>query len=125
MAGSRSNAGKEPWRLLPFDALNQVVRVLQYGTRKYAARNWEQGLSWAECGDSMQRHWHRWFQLREDFDDESGLPHLAHIACNAVFMLAFQLRGTGTDDRPTVKLGKFAAEADKRYQKAKESRFKK
>lgn len=97
--GSRSNAGKPRWTLLPLDALAAVVEVLEMGARKYAPRNWEKGLSWSETADSLLRHlvtWHR----GERFDPESRQPHLAHVACNALFLLAHELRGIGTDDRP-------------------------
>jgi hypothetical protein len=35
----------------------------------------------------------------EDYDPESGLPHLAHAAWHDLAELAFFLKGLGTDDR--------------------------
>lgn len=34
-AGFKADAGKLPWRLLPFDALDQVIAVLAFGVAKY------------------------------------------------------------------------------------------
>lgn len=38
---------------------------------------------------------------REDLDEETGLSHLWHAVCCIAFLIAFEQRGIGTDDRPT------------------------
>lgn len=96
----KDDAGKAPWSLLPWDSAAKVVDVLEYGCRKYSARDWEKGMEWSRLHDAMFRHMFLWFQMGEQFDAESGLPHLAHIACCALFLQAYELRGVGTDDRP-------------------------
>lgn len=101
----RKDAGKDPWHLLPFDALREVVLVLAFGANKYRERGWESGMAWSRCVASLQRHFFEWYQLRNDRDPETGLLHLGHIACNALFLVAFQLRGmVDDDDRPTGSL---------------------
>lgn len=101
--GLRYNAGKLPYHLLPDDAIQEVVRVLQKGAEKYAERNWQNGLKWdSECASSLQRHLAAW-KLGEDNDSESGLPHMAHVATNALFLLHFAINGTGEDDRYAYK----------------------
>lgn len=99
---------KMPWRLLPYDALVHVARVMRYGATKYAARNWERGLPYDETFDSLMRHLTAWY-LGEDYDgqpccptsDTSGELHLAHVAWNALALLAFTVRGRiDLDDRP-------------------------
>jgi hypothetical protein len=95
----RHNAGKPRWHLLPFDGIELAVRVLEFGARKYAPFNWEKGLSWSETADSMINHTRKWLR-REETDEESGLSHVGHILCNALFLAAFVARGSGTDDRP-------------------------
>lgn len=98
--GNRSNVGKLPWHLLPWDAVEEVVRVIDFGAKKYSPRNWEeQPLSWVETCASMTRHTVR-FLMGEDRDAETGLHHMAHAACNALFLVAYALRGIkGKDDR--------------------------
>jgi len=100
--GLRYNSGKLPWHLLPWDAAAEVVAVLRYGASKYKARNWERGLSYCETHDCLMRHLRAWY-AGESHDPESGCLHLAHVGCNALFLLAFAVRGkdgSELDDRP-------------------------
>jgi hypothetical protein len=90
--GLRFNSGKDRWDLLPMDATEQVVKVLTRGAEKYDERNWELGMRWSICQGSMMRHLARATQ-GERVDRESGLPHMAHVACNALFLLAYEMRG--------------------------------
>lgn len=99
MSGARYNEGKLRWGLMSWPALREVVRVLEFGAKKYAAWNWTKGLSWSDCFSSLQRHLLAWYE-GEDRDPETGLSHMAHVACNAMFLMHFILFGTGTDDRP-------------------------
>jgi hypothetical protein len=95
----RFNAGKSLWRLIPWDGLELGLKVLEFGAQKYAAFNWEKGLSWSETAESLLRHTQKWIR-REELDPESKISHVGHILCNALFLAAFVVRGTGTDDRP-------------------------
>lgn len=102
--GQRFNTGKDRWDLLPWIAVKQIVEVLTQGATKYAPRNWELGLSYNDTFASLQRHATKWF-AGEDYDEESGKHHMAHVATNALFLLHFSLFGKGKDDRPVQKLG--------------------
>lgn len=62
------------------------------------AGNWAKGTEWSRYQAAMLRHYTA-FAAGENWDVESGLPTLAHLACDALFLLAHQLRGIGTDDR--------------------------
>lgn len=99
--GLRYNEGKRRWGLLSWPALGELVKVLEFGARKYDSWNWSKGLSWSECFESMQRHATAWY-CGEDRDPETGLSHMAHVLCNAMFLVHFILWGTGKDDRPTA-----------------------
>lgn len=100
--GIRENANKLRWHLLPIEALNQILNVLEFGAKKYAPRNWEKGLSWSETYDSLLRHLTAWY-MREENDAETGLYHLAHVGCNAIFLITMQVRKIGIDDRPKLR----------------------
>lgn len=101
MLGNRNNSGKRRWHLLMWDAVEAIVDVLEFGASKYGARNWENGMSYSQTFDSMQRHAIAWFN-GEDIDKESGLSHMAHASWNALVILAFTLRGRADlDDRPS------------------------
>lgn len=102
----KKDAGKVPHELLPEDALEQVARVLAFGARKYRPRGWEDGIEYSRVYGAIKRHGKAWFQDREELDPETGLSHLAHLACEVLFVLAFHMRGAdggSLDDRPRVK----------------------
>lgn len=90
--GQRFNGGKPRWDLLPMDATKEVVLVLTRGAEKYAERNWERGMRWSICYGSLLRHLSS-AASGEKKDRESGLSHMAHVATNALFLLAYELRG--------------------------------
>ena len=96
--GRKDDADKLPWDLLPADAVEEIVKVLDFGARKYAARNWEKGMRWGRPFAALMRHMWAWWG-GEDKDPETGLSHLAHAGCCVLFMIAFEKRGVGTDDR--------------------------
>lgn len=99
--GVKADTGKDPWHLLPWDALREIVKVLAFGARKYAERNWEKGLPHSRTVPAALRHIVSWWQDGEQKDPETGLHPLAHAACEILFALAFEVRGRKElDDRP-------------------------
>lgn len=107
MAGIKHDQHKDPWHLLPWDAVRGIVRVLAFGAGKYGDRNWENGLAWSRCHSAAIRHLSSWWQ-REGRDPETGYSHLWHAGCCILFLIAYEMRKTGTDDRPkrNVRRGK-------------------
>lgn len=102
-AGVKFDAGKPKWHLLPYDAIREVVLVFTKGAEKYEERNWEKGMAWSRVFNSTQRHLTDWFQKRETFDpDGTGLRNIAQATWGCLVLLAWELRGHGTDDRPQV-----------------------
>lgn len=99
MTGKKDDGGKPGFHLLPDDALAEVQKVLDYGAIKYAPRNWEQGIAWTRVWNALIRHAWAWMR-REPADPETGLSHMAHLACCALFLLAYEKRMIGSDDRP-------------------------
>lgn len=84
---------------IPPEVLLEWGDVFTYGEKKYARNNWLKGTDWHEFAGSALRHLLRW-QMGEDIDPETGLPHLAHALWNVGALRAYQIRGLGTDDRP-------------------------
>ncbi len=89
---------KPPMVLLPFDALEEVAKVLAFGAEKYEAHNWRKGFEWSRLYSAVFRHLSSHLQ-GEDTDPETGLSHLAHAACGVLFLVAHEKNGLGTDDR--------------------------
>ena len=99
--------GRKPERLelIPFDALEELGRVYDYGMRKgYAQNNWLKGYAWGLSAGALLRHIGR-FMLGADRDPESGCLHIAHAAWHCLTLCTFILRKLGTDDR--AKLAEF------------------
>lgn len=97
--GIKFDTNKLRWDLLPFTSLTAVTEVMTYGANKYAERNWEKGMRFTRVFASTMRHLTAWF-IGEDKDPETKMSHLAHAACNILFLLHYELTTTGTDDRP-------------------------
>lgn len=98
--GRKDDGAKDPWHLLPFDAVRAIVCVLAFGANKYAPRNWELGMDWSRCFGACIRHLTTWWG-GENKDPETGYSHLWHAGCCIMFLIAYEIRGKGRDDRPT------------------------
>ena len=86
--------------LIPPEAIRGTARVLTYGAKKYDDRNWERGLDYSRIYGALLRHILAWWE-GEDLDPESGLNHLHHVGCCAMFLQTFVERGMNwCDDRP-------------------------
>lgn len=82
--GDRFNEGKPKWSLVHYESLVPMIRVLEFGAKKYTPENWKKGLDLKEVLESMQRHLAALMD-GEEFDSESGISHMGHIQCNAMF----------------------------------------
>lgn len=100
-SGARYNAGKPDYSLIPLCTLEDEVRVWEYGKKKYAAWNWAKGMSWSIPFSCLMRHMARW-QIGEECDEESGLPHLAHAMCNLRMLTLYAKNYPAGDDRPNT-----------------------
>ncbi len=97
--GSRQNSGKTQFSYM-LDAnvaMKGMCTVFEFGAKKYARGNWKKGLVVNETIDSLLRHLIAYqngevLDLNEDGEADaghSGLPHVDHITCNAVFLATF------------------------------------
>lgn len=112
--GVKYDGDKTRMDLLPGDALFAIADILTFGADKYEDRNWEKGMAWGRVFGAMQRHLWAWFQAKVrlkpektsynflfgDLDIETGRSHLWHAGCCMVFLISYEMRGVGTDDRP-------------------------
>ena len=90
--------GKPRMDLIPPEAMLALGAVLEVGARKYSGRNWELGFEWGRSDAALKRHLTAW-EAGQDNDPETGLPHLWHVLANAAFLVTFEARQIGTDDR--------------------------
>ena len=100
--GLRDNKGKSHLSLVPLSMIVAVADVIwkssKNGGGKYPLHNWRKGLSWSDTADCLLRHVHKWLE-GEDFDQETGLHHLAHAACNIAFLIEYVKTKPELDDR--------------------------
>lgn len=86
--------GGKPLAAIPIKdfgrALEAVSEVGTFGAKKYARSSWK-GVENAAVRyeDALYRHAYK--SSYEDVDEESGLPHLAHLAWNALAVLQLKL----------------------------------
>jgi hypothetical protein len=87
--GTKFDGDKARMELLPLGSLQEVAKVMTFGANKYAENGWK-SLPRAEdrYTGALLRHLTS-IQSGEDVDPESGLPHIAHVACNALFLTYF------------------------------------
>lgn len=105
----KHDAGKARWDLLPPELMEQTALVLGFGATKYGNRNWEKGMAWGRPFAALMRHmWAWWRQENGGKDAETGYSHLAHAAACLAFLIAYEQRQAGDDDRP-VSLDRKAA----------------
>lgn len=100
--GVKFDADKVRMELLPPELLESTAKVLAFGAKKYSERNWELGMKWSRPFGAMMRHMWAWWK-GEDKDPETGYSHLAHAACCIAFLVSYESRGIGEDDRPKEK----------------------
>lgn len=79
-------------------AIKQLAKVLTFGANKYNGHNWRKGLCWSRLLGATLRHLFS-FLGGQDRDPESGLSHMAHVMCNAMFLLEMEETHKDLDDR--------------------------
>lgn len=96
--GMRFNQGKTRFDLLEPFAIEQLAQIFTYGAGKYADHNWLKGLPWMSVVASLKRHLSQ-FENGEDYDNESNLLHMAHVAWNAMALVSFYKHRPEFDNR--------------------------
>ena len=84
---AKADAGKPRLSLVPPAIIEAVGRVRTYGTEKYGdPDNWRK-VEPERYRDALMRHTCAWLRNPDGIDEESGLQHLEHMACNIAFLL--------------------------------------
>lgn len=87
--GLKYDYGKARFDLVEPEFEEDIARVLTMGADKYAPDSWQH----VEDADNryyaaLRRHINAWRE-GEKIDSESGMSHLAHAACNLMFLMHF------------------------------------
>ena len=107
--GRKDDDNKARLDLIPSEAVFALGEILTFGARKYADRNWEKGMRWGRVFAALMRHLWAWWAgegptcrsfVFGSLDAETTRSHLWHALCCLVFLVSYEERGVGTDDRP-------------------------
>lgn len=86
---AKADKGKLPISLVPMTIIKDIAAIRKYGEEKYHAPNNWVLVDKQRYVDAMWRHLIA-YQEGEEYDKESGLPHLWHAACNMAFILEME-----------------------------------
>ena len=82
----KADAGKLQLTLVPRQIIREIAKIRMYGTKKYHdPENWRQ-VEIERYRDAAFRHFLAYLDEPGGVDEESGLPHLSHLACNIAFL---------------------------------------
>lgn len=104
---AKADAGKPRLTLVPRRIIIEIAKIREYGNAKYGdPENWRT-VEIERYRDAAFRHLLAYLGDPKGVDNESGLPHLSHLACNIAFLCEMEsntvvtespeISGTGAD----------------------------
>lgn len=91
----KADKGKIRPTLVPVSIIRAIAAIREYGVQKYLDRDGKEKIeNWRDVEpqryrDAAYRHWLAYL-AGEKKDQESGLPHLWHLACNIAFLIELE-----------------------------------
>jgi ribosomal protein S27E len=83
---AKADAGKVRLTLVPRKIIWAIGRIREYGNKKYGdSENWRR-VEKERYRDAAYRHFMAYLDDPAGKDEESGLPHLWHLATNVAFL---------------------------------------
>lgn len=83
---AKADQGKLQLRLVPSQIIRDIAEVRMYGNEKYHdPENWREVENWRYV-DALYRHFLAFIDDPMSIDEESGIPHYKHMACNMAFI---------------------------------------
>lgn len=95
----KRDKSKDRWDLLDLNIIQTIVKILTYGAKKYTANSW-QNLPGARARyyAALMRHM-KAYRAGQRLDSESKKPHIWHAFCNVYFLVWFDLKDKGCNDK--------------------------
>lgn len=94
----KADAGKPQLTLVPTQILTDVAFVRMYGIKKYGKKESWKSVEIERYRDAMFRHMVAYLNDPKGVDEESGLSHLSHLACNVAFLCELEKLERGKDN---------------------------
>lgn len=83
---AKKDKGKLRLTLVPRQIIYDIAKVREYGNKKYGdPENWRK-VEPERYRDAAFRHFMAYLDDPHGIDEESGLPHLSHLATNIAFL---------------------------------------
>ena len=85
---AKADYGKEELTLVPRRIIHDICAIRMYGNKKYpegGPDNWKQ-VEIERYRNATFRHFLAYLDDPQGKDEESGFPHLWHLACNIAFL---------------------------------------
>lgn len=85
---AKADEGKLMLSLVPSQIIRDIAEVRMYGNKKYGdPDNWKT-VELKRYIDALYRHWLAFIENPTGKDDEGGIAHYKHVACNMAFICA-------------------------------------
>lgn len=96
---AKADAGKPDLTLVPWQIVWDIAEVRMYGVKKYAdPDNWKR-VELQRYKAALMRHLLKYMDDPDSVDEESGIPHWKHAACNLSFICAMEEKRRQSEQR--------------------------
>lgn len=85
---AKADVGKAKLSIVPRQIIWDIAAIREYGNNKYpegGPDNWK-NVEVERYRDALYRHFLLYLDDPHGVDEESGYPHLWHVACNVAFL---------------------------------------
>lgn len=82
----KRDEGKLRLTLVPLEIIRNIASIRMFGLKKYKEKESWKSVEVERYRDAMFRHMLLYLENPHGLDEESGLPHLWHLACNVAFL---------------------------------------
>lgn len=95
---AKADAGKPKLTLVPQQIIWDIAQIREYGNKKYGdPNNWKK-VEIERYRDAAYRHFLLYLEDPDSVDEESGLKHLWHLACNIAFLCEMEAKRSIKDE---------------------------
>ena len=93
---AKDTKGKAKISLVPMQILTDIAEVREYGVKKYGSVDSYKEVPIEDYRDALLRHIIEYIKDPSGVDEESGIKHYKHIACNLAFICEMENTEDGT-----------------------------
>ena len=98
---AKADNGKAKLSLVPRQIIWDIAAIREYGNNKYpegGPDNWK-AVETERYRDALYRHFLLYLDDPHGVDEESGYPHLWHVACNVAFLCDLEKQYLQKDEK--------------------------